>query len=281
MSSPTFTIAACVISAVLVCTSNNVISAPTTSQTFSVGIVPQFDSRKIHKIWRPILKELEKATGHKFRLRGAPTIPEFEKEFNAGHFDFAYMNPYHAVLANNRQGYIPLVRDIGKKLQGVLVVKKRGSIKKVGELSGQTVSFPAPNALGASLMIRADLLDLFEIEVKPQYVKTHSSVYLNVALGITKAGGGVQKTLNQQSVEIRDALHILYKTRQVAPHPFSVHPRIDPAIVAQVKETLLLLGKTAQGKQMLTKVPIKQMGATSMKDYTTLNELGLERFYEE
>jgi phosphonate transport system substrate-binding protein len=280
MNSPTLTIAACLISASLLCASSIAISAPAKAQIFSVGIVPQFDSRKIHKIWRPILIELEKATGHKFRLRGTPTIPEFEKALNTGEFDFAYMNPYHAIIANNLQGYIPLVRDSGKKLQGVLVVKKSGGIKKVEELSGQMVSFPAPNALGASLMMRADLLDLFEIEVKPQYVKTHSSVYLNVALGITKAGGGVQKTLNQQPPEIRDALHILYKTRQVVPHPFSVHPRVNPTVVAQVKETLLSLSETAQGKQMLKEIPIKQMGPASIKDYATLSKLGLERFYE-
>jgi len=279
MNSPTFTIAACLISASLVCTSSIAISAPANTQIFSVGIVPQFDSRKIHKIWHPILKELEKATGHKFRLRGTPTLLAFEKEFNAGHFDFAYINPYQAALANNRQGYIPLVRDFGKKLQGVLVVKKSGNIKKVEELSGQTVSFPAPNALGAYLMIHADLVDFFEIQIKPQYVKTHSSVYLNVALGITKAGGGVQTTLNQQPAEIRDALHILYKTRQIVPHPFSAHPRVNPAIIAQVTEALLSLSKTAQGKQMLKKIPIKQMGPSSIKDYTALSELGLERFY--
>ena len=191
------------------------------------------------------------------------------------------MNPYHALRANNRQGYIPLVRDIEKRLQGILVVKKGGRIKKVAELANQTVSFPAPNALGASLMIRADLEDLFEIQVQPKYVKTHSSVYLNVALGITKAGGGAQKTLEQQSHEVRDALHIIYKTRHVVPHPISVHPRVSSAVIKQVTDTLLSLSNTTQGQRMLKNIPIKKIGTTSMEDYTSLSKLGLERFYQE
>ena len=253
---------------------------PPISKTFSVGIVPQFDSRKIHKIWRPLLNELETITGHKFKLEGAPTIQEFENELNAGRFDFAYINPYQASLTNNKQGYIPLVRDIEKHLQGILVVRRGKEIKRVEELANQIVSFPAPNALGATLMIRADMQDLFDTQVKPQYVKTHSSVYLNVALGLTKAGGGVQKTLNQQSVEIRDALRVLYKTRHVVPHPLSAHPRVNSGIIAQVTEGLLALNETVQGQQMLKKIPINKIGPATIEDYAPLGRMGLERFYE-
>ncbi len=282
MTSSPVTITTCFIGILLTCTSSNTISAQAlTAKTFSVGVVPQFDSRKIHKIWRPILKELEKSTGYKFKLQGAPTIPGFEKKLNAGHFDFAYMNPYHALQANKHQGYIPLVRDIKKRLQGILVVKKGGGIKKIEDLENQTVSFPAPNALGASLMIRADLENIFEIQVQPQYVKTHSSVYLNVALGITKAGGGAQKTLDHQPPEVRDALQILYKTHHVVPHPISVHPRVSSEVIKQVTETLLSLNNTTQGLQMLNKISINKIGFTSMKDYTSLNKLRLERFYQE
>ena len=77
------------------------------NKTYRVGVVPQFDVRKIRKIWQPILNELQAETGYQFVLNGSPTIPKFEKEFNQGQFDFAYMNPYHMLIANKSQGYIP------------------------------------------------------------------------------------------------------------------------------------------------------------------------------
>ena len=92
-------------------------------KTYTVGIVPQFEPRKLRAIWIPILKSIEKQTGLHLVIRGSPTIPEFEKELNAGMYDFAYMNPYHIMLANQNQGYIPLVRDTGRKLFGILVVR--------------------------------------------------------------------------------------------------------------------------------------------------------------
>ena len=91
---------------------------------YVVGIVPQYETHRLYAIWRPILTQLEKETGLKFKLRGSPTIPDFEREFLQGKFDFAYMNPYHVLLANQNQGYKPLIRDHGRKLYGVLVTRK-------------------------------------------------------------------------------------------------------------------------------------------------------------
>jgi phosphonate transport system substrate-binding protein len=251
------------------------------NHVYTVGVVPQFDARRIHAIWRPILDALEEKTGLRFSLRGSPTIPAFEKGFIQGSFDFAYMNPYHILPANQKQGYMPLVRDAERTLYGVLVVARDSPIQQVSDLDGKTVAFPAPNALGASLMIRADFQNIFKIQVLPRYVKSHSSVYLNVVLGETAAGGGVQKTLGQQPENIREALRVLYTTDHVAPHPFTVHPRVPDAVRKKVRVALLSLAKTEAGKDMLARIPIKRIGIASMDDYRPLADLGLERFYEE
>ena len=249
------------------------------NKTYSVGVVPQFDVRKIRKIWQPILDELQADTGHKFVLKGSPTIPKFETEFNEGQFDFAYMNPYHMLLASKSQGYSPLVRDVGRQLFGVLVVKKEGPIKELKDLEGKVVAFPAPNALGASLMIRAALKENHNINIIPRYVKTHSSVYLNVALGQAAAGGGVQKTLGQQPGLIKSSLHIIYKTKEVAPHPFVAHPRVDSGVKNKVIAALLKLGKTEKGRGLLKNIPIKKIGKSSIDDYSPLKEMGLDKYY--
>ncbi len=251
------------------------------SQTnYIVGVVPQFEARRLHKIWQPILQELEKKTGYHFTLEGSPTIPEFEKEFIAGKFDFVYMNPFHIIVANDKQGYTPLIRDIGRTLQGILVVKKDSSYEKIEDLNNQKVAFPAPNALGASLMIRADAQELFATHLDPLYVQTHSSVYLNVLLGLAEAGGGVQKTLNSQAENIRNNLRIIYKTRKVAPHPFAAHSRIPETVRKQVQTALLAMKDNLENQQLLTQIPIKQIGPASMKDYEPLLSMGLDKYYK-
>ena len=263
------------------------ISSPAISDTetssnsiYSFGIVPQFDSKQIHDIWRPILKELEQRTGQKFRIRGAANIPAFEKEFNSGEFDFAYMNPYHAVNAYQSQGYTPLVRDVGRALYGILVVRKDSPINEPTQLAGKTVAFPAPKALGATLLIRAELLDDYNTRVKPIFVNTHDSVYLNVVLGQTVAGGAVQKTLSRQPAAIQNQIRILHKTRKVMPHPIAAHPRVTKAIQQKVRDALLAMGEEENGRKLLAKIPMKKIGTASLKDYEELKKMGLERFHD-
>jgi phosphonate transport system substrate-binding protein len=160
----------------------------------------------------------------------------------------------------------------------VLVVKKDSPITEIAQLNNSTIAFPAPNALGASLLMRQELHDHFKIDFYSRYVKTHDSVYLNVLLGKADAGGGVQNTLSRQPAEYQSALRILHKTQQVKPHPFAVHPRISQQVANRVKTALLKLGDSQPGQLLLSKIPIKIIGPATLEDYLPLKELELERF---
>ena len=244
---------------------------------YTFGVVPQFEQRKVFRIWIPILQMLESETGIRFELMGSNQIPAFENKFLAGEFDFAYMNPYHVVLANDTQGYKPLVNDGSRSLRGVLVVHKKSPIKTIQELNDQVLAFPSANALGASLLLRAELLRNHSINVKTKYVKTHSSVYLHVVKGLAVAGGGVASTLQRQKPEIRDSLRVLYQTQQVNPHPIVAHPRVPENHVQKVKEAFLKFGLREDSSALLNKIPMRSVKEVSIDDYVNLKKLNLDK----
>lgn len=245
---------------------------------YVVGVAPQYDSRTLFRIWRPVLAALEARTGHALILRGTPTIADFEKEISAGSFDFAFMNPYHMLVAHKRQKYIPLVRDVEGDLHGILVAPRDGPISDPWQLAGKTVAFPAPNAFGASLLMRAELAEDFGLSVVPKFVKTHSSVYLNVLLGEADAGGGVERTLAQQPAKVREALKVIHTTRTFPPHPFAAHPRVPAAVRERVRNAFLDLGGSEEGRRRLVNISIHKIGAASLDDYMFLEALGCERY---
>ena len=247
---------------------------------YTFGVVPQFDTRQTLLVWGPLITELEKRTGLKFRLKGSSSIPTFESSFMDGGFDFAYMNPYQVLKANTSQGYIPLVRDIERTLHGVLVVRNDSPIHEVKDLEGRRVAFPSPNALGASLVIRADLKKMYATSVVPVYVQSHTSVYLNVVMGEVEAGGGVQKTLAKQPASISDNLRIIYKTRDITPHPITAHSRVPVKVRESVRQAFLALGETSEGRALLSAIPIEVIGKTSINDYLSMSEWGLDEFYQ-
>ena len=246
---------------------------------YKFGVVPQFSEQRIQKIWLPILKELENRTGFKFQLAGSSTIPAFEKQFMTAEFDFAYMNPYHVILAAEAKQYTPMLRDVGNSLFGILVVRKDSDIKDVSKLNGEAVAFPAPNALGASLIPRSDLYKKFHVAVQPRYVQSHSSVYLNVVLGRVSAGGGVQKTFDRQDNIIKEKLRVIYKTKKFSPHPIVVRNGIPKEHAEKIKQAFLDMGRTPEGKKLFKRIPIGEIGDATIEDYLPLKELNLEQYY--
>jgi phosphonate transport system substrate-binding protein len=242
---------------------------------YTFGVTPQFPQRQLYAIWNPVITELSRRTGLKFKLVTTLTIENFEKEFGMGAFDFVYVNPYHVTKS---PGYLPLVAD-SAPLRGILVVRRDAPIQSLKELEGKEVAFPSPNALGASLLMRADLEHLHHVKIKPLYVKTHSSVYLHVVKGLAAAGGGVDKSLSEQDPAIRNALRVIYTTREIASHPVAAHRRVRPADREKVRRALLAMDATPEGKALLAKIPVKQLMPVSLADYEKMRAWGLDAYW--
>ncbi len=255
------------------------LSAPAVAEdVYSFGVVPQFEPRKMFGIWKPLVEELERRTGSRFQLVVALSVQEFERELENGRFDFVYANPYHVLRVNQKQGYIPLVRD-NVPLRGILLVRKDSPVRELTELDGKTLAVPSPNALGASLMVRADLEHLFGVRMAMVNVRTHSSVYLNVLNGLTDAGGGVEKTFDEQDKAVRDALRVIYTTRDMPSHPIAAHPRIARDVRERVRKALLDLPATPAGKALLDEVPMTQPIAAAMEDYLVMRKWRLDNYW--
>jgi phosphonate transport system substrate-binding protein len=246
---------------------------------YTFGVTPQFEQRRLHSIWKPIVEELERRTGLRFELKTTLRIQDFEKEYRKGGFDFVYINPYHLFATAESQQYIPLVSD-ARPLRGILVVRKDSPVTKPADLAGKVVAFPSPNALGASLMMRADLERLHHVRVKPLYVKTHSSVYLHVAAGLASAGGGVEKTLQEQAPEIRDSLRVIYTTRGMQSHPVAAHPRVAQADREKVRRAFLEMDATPEGRALLSRVPVERAVPVSLDDYRAILGWGLKDYWD-
>lgn len=265
--------------------SGRALSAPSISQpalakeTLSFGVVPQFGTKHLAEVWEPLIRQLEIATGLAIRLTPSPSIPVFEESFSKGEFDFAYMNPYHYLCAKRDQGYLPLLRDQAKKLKGILVVRENSEINSVGDLVGQKIAFPSPNALGASLYMRTLLKRTHGIEFESLYVNSHDSVYLNVATEQIPAGGGVKRTLLRQNQDIQDQLKIIYETPGVAPHPIVYHPRVSTSDVERLRSAWISLSEAIDGRDLLKQIPMTDPGPAKHEDYVPLEKLDLGDFY--
>jgi phosphonate transport system substrate-binding protein len=256
------------------------LSAPSKDEprVMTVAVVPQFRAEEIHRVWAPLLSRIAQETGQPLNLVVPANIPAFERSMLAGEPDFVYANPYHAVMGHRAQGYIPLVRD-STLLTGIVLVRADDPIRSVAELDGKTVAFPAPNAFGASLWIRALLAEREKIRIQPAYVKTHSNAYRSVLAGLSAAAGGINLTFDQEPPEVRKALRVLMETPGVPPHPFAAHPRVPAATRRLITDTFMRLMTDRSMRGLMNDIPwVNPVIADYARDYQPLESFGLDKY---
>lgn len=251
---------------------------PSASKTYTFDVVPQLTAAKIYTTWSPLLQRVGQEASLCFELRVSATIPEFEQKLLKGEPEFVFLNPYHAVLAYQKKKYQPLLADSEDLLTGILVVRADSPIKSLDELKGKSVTFPAPNAFAASLLIRAELAKK-KIDINPVFVKTHSNVYRSIISKDAVAGGGVNNTLDNEAPEVRQQLRVLFETPAYTPHPVATHPSVSAAVRERFLKAMLKLAQDEEGRKLLDGINLRKPQAVSYaKHYKPLESLQLEKF---
>lgn len=242
-----------------------------------VYIVPQLTATQTYTNWAPLLEQVGQQTNQCFELLVPTSIPQFESDLNDGLPDFAFMNPYHAVMKWRKSEYVPLVAS-SEPIYGVLSVSRGSKIKNIQDLKGSKIAFPAPNAFAASLLIRATLA-LDGVPFTPVYLKTHSNVYRAVIRGDVAAGGGIQSTLHAEPVELKEELSVLMETKRYTAHPFSANARITVELQHQIQNAFIEIGKTKLGRKWLNDVQLTEPKAVTFAiNYQPLEALQLDKF---
>lgn len=241
----------------------------------TIGVVPQQSPLKLSKKWLKVTEYLNKETGLNVIFKTEKSIPKFEEELYAGKYDIAYMNPYHFIIANEKQNYQAIIRA-KKNIIGILLAKEKSIDFTKENLLGKTFLFPAPNAFAATLLTKYELKTKFGFDVdkeaKVLYVNSHDSVYKGISRDIGYLGGGIIRTYNNfLDKNDKDKINIVYKTSAYPSHPIAVHPRIDIKIVSKIQKAFLKMPEDI--KKILS---IKEFITTNSKEFDVIKNIGVK-----
>ncbi|WP_394392312.1 phosphate/phosphite/phosphonate ABC transporter substrate-binding protein [Shewanella woodyi] len=241
------------------------------------GVVPQQAASTLARLWSPVFEVMSQNANFQLRFATARDIPTFEKRLAQGEYDIAYMNPYHYTVFHDSVGYQALVKQKGKQIKGIIVVRKDSPIQTLDELESQLLAYPAPAAFAASVLPRANL-KLKNIETQVKYVGSHDSVYLAVAQGLVAAGGGVQRTFKTMDKQITEQLRVLWVTPGYTPHAIAFHPRVPKSLIEEVQLKMLELTSSIEGREALDRLGFSRFEQASNSDWDDVRALGLGSF---
>ena len=239
------------------------------------GVVPQQSPSKLARKWLPLLKFISQKSGVELQFSTAPDISTFEKQLAEGHYDIAYMNPYHYVVLSQQVGFKALVHEQDKKIQGIIVAFKDSKIDKLEDLSSQTIAFPAPASFAATLIPKASLAQQY-ISFKSEYVNSHDEVYRNIVAGRFVAGGGIMRTFNALPDYFREQLKIIWTSQGYTPHAIATHPRVNDDIRQKLLAGFLAVAKSEKASELLIPLLMKGFTAAEDKDWNDVRSLNIQ-----
>lgn len=243
--------------------------------SLSFGVVPQQSAVELAKGWIPLLQLVAQRAHVGLRFATATDIPTFERRLLAGEYDLAYMNPYHYTVFSQKPGYQAFAKEKGRRLRGLVVVRKDSPLRAMPDLSGREIVFPAPAAFAATVLPRAELARQ-NVPVTARFVNSHESVYLNVARGLYEAGGGIERTLQAMDPATRDQLRVLWRTRDYTPHALAAHPRVPAATVGDVRAAMMSLDADAAGRSVLQGITFNGIDAAVDAEWADVRSLGIQ-----
>lgn len=239
----------------------------------TLGVVPQQSPLKLSKKWLKITTYLKNETGINVVFNTEKSIPQFENSLYRGNYDIAYMNPYHFIVAKDKQNYRAFVRA-KKNIVGILVAKEEQiNFEDTENLKGKRFLFPAPNAFAATLLTKYELRNKYgfdiEKDAKALYVNSHDSVYKGISRNIGYLGGGIIRTFNNFTENSdKDKINIVYKTKPYPSHPFAYHPRVSRTVINKIEKAIINMPKDL--KAILS---IKEFKKIDNSEYDIIEDL--------
>ena len=252
-----------------------------------LGVHPLHNPKRLHEIFAPIAEYLSNnIEGVRIKVEASRSYAAFDAKLYARHFHFSLPNPFQTVnaLKNGYNVFAKMSDD--ENFRGIFLVRKDSNIKKVTDLKGKAVSFPAPTALAATMMpqyfLQAQGLDVMtDIEIR--YVGSQESSIMNVMLGNTIAAATwlpPWRTLSKEQPELAEELKVIWQTSSLPNNGLIVRDDVDKNIAIKVKTLLLNLHQTKQGKKWLGKMELSKFEDATNNTYQPVISF-LKRFNKE
>lgn len=260
---------------------------PTRTQVYRVGVHPLHNPQRLMEVYGPVIDYLNVAMpGAQFVLEASRNYESYEDKLYAGYFDFALPNPYQTVLALQRGYRVIAKMGDDAEFRGIILVRKDANLENLKALKGQTVAYPAPTALAATMMPQYYLqqhgLDVNN-DIKNLYVGSQESAIMNVVRGHTVASATWPvpwKRFQMEYPALAEQLDVRWQTEPLVNNSWVARKEIPEAVVQRFTQLLVALKDTPDGQEILQRLPLSTFEPATNATYAPVQGF-LERFSRE
>lgn len=236
---------------------------PILENVYIFGVHPLHNPKRLFEIYQPMVDYINaRLEGGQLRLEASRNYRAYNEKLFHGHFDFALPNPYQTV-ASLKHGYSVFGKMADdENFRGIILVRKDSSIRKVSDLKGKSVSYPAPTALAATIMPQWYLhehgLNINQ-DITNHYVGSQESSIMNVYLGKTDVASTWPppwQAFIKERPEVAEKVMVKWETPHLVNNGLVVKESVPENILQQVGDIIFHLQDTPEGQTILSSMEL-------------------------
>ncbi len=249
-----------------------------------IGLLPERNVFIQKKRYQPLADHLSQELERKVVLRILSRYGNLIDNFRAGELDGAFFGSFTGALAHEKLGVVPLARpeypDGTSTYHGLVFVRRDSGIRSGGDMEGRSFAFVDKATTAGWLLPMHYFLEqgiddheswLGEI----YFAGTHEGAIhdvLDKKADIGAAKNTVFDRLASEEPRISEELMILATSPNVPANALLVRGDLDAALITKLRETLLKLDQTEEGRVLLEEFGAARFIPTTWEDYGVVYE---------
>lgn len=234
---------------------------PNTKEVIKMGFVPMRDGDKLIESVEPLTELLSKELGVKVEGFTATNYVGVVEGLGSGQVDFGFIPPFAYVLANKESNAQVILTALNKSLEAKyrsqFLVRKDSGINSFADVKGKIVAFVDPSSTSGYLFPGAHLIkEGVDIEKDIQYVYSGGhdkslQLLLNGDVDVATTFVDARERYESDFPDAMGKTEILGYTDYIPNISVTVRGNIDKGFQEKIKNALLKISKTEEGKDLL------------------------------
>ena len=250
-----------------------------------IGLIPEMNVFKQMERFKPLSRYLSEQTEIEVKFTILSRYGNIIDSFKNKKLDGAFFGSFTGALAIKKVGVVPLVRPVNldgeSTYHGYIYTRKDSGIKGVTEMKGKRFAFveratTAGYVFPLAYLKEHGVTDLDSFFSYYFYAGSHDAslhAVLNKEADIGASKNTIYDWIRKSEPRIDDEIIILAESSRVPSNGLCVRKDLDTAIMQKLKDALLNLDATPEGKQILKKMKFIRFIDTAVNDYRSVLSL--------
>jgi phosphonate transport system substrate-binding protein len=254
-------------------------------EEFLIGLIPEENIFRQIQRHMPLAEYLSKKLDMKVRFTILSRYGDIVDRFVSRNMDGAFFGIFTAVLAQEKLGVIPIVRQVNldgsTTARGYMFVRRDSGIRSLADMKNKRVAF-VDRATATGYVFALAFLkehgigDLDTYFSEYYFTGSHDSAVYAVLDGradIGVAKGRILDRLSRKDPLIKEEILIITESIRLPDTTLCVRSNVPPELVQKLKEALLFLDKDPEGKEVLKTLGALRFVEASREDFRVVREL--------